>query len=150
MEFQRFPVKPPVIPDNTIEQNKIISPYFEEGLFAGVRVTADNEDFVIDPNDYRNGLCTTWTRAMCDLSTYNLTMWNFHQMSLVIYYHDEINKVLVNYGKDKLRELYWTCEESPFDEEYAFCGNFDNGSNYINEVYKQYYRYVRPIKNLKN
>ena len=115
-----------------------------------MRVTADDEDFVIAPNDYRNGLCMTWTRAIGALSADNLTTWNCHQMSLVIYYYDEINKVLVNYGKDKLGELYWTCEESPFDEENAFSGNFGNSANYINEVYKRYYRYVRPIKILKN
>ena len=92
----------------------------------------------------------TWTRAIGALSADNLTTWNCHQMSLVIYYYDEINKVLVNYGKDKLGELYWTCEESPFDEENAFSGNFGNSAYYINEVYKQYYRYAHPIKNLKN
>ena len=32
--------------------NEIISPYFEEGVFAGVRVTLVDEDFVIAPKDY--------------------------------------------------------------------------------------------------
>ena len=37
-------------------KNEIISPYFENGVFAGVRVTLGDEDFVIAPKDYQNGM----------------------------------------------------------------------------------------------
>ena len=33
----------------------MIAPYFEKGVFAGVRVTLGNEDFVIAPKNYQNG-----------------------------------------------------------------------------------------------
>lgn len=36
-------------------KNEIISPYFENGAFAGVRVTLGDEDFVIAPKDYQGG-----------------------------------------------------------------------------------------------
>ena len=35
-----------------MKENKIISPYFEDGVFAGVRVCVGDEDFVIAPKDY--------------------------------------------------------------------------------------------------
>ena len=43
---------------------KIISPYFEDGVFAGVRVTLGGEDFVIAPKDYNDGKEMTWHYAM--------------------------------------------------------------------------------------
>lgn len=36
-------------------ENNVIAPYFEDGVFAGVRVTLEGEDFVIAPKDYNNG-----------------------------------------------------------------------------------------------
>ena len=38
-----------------METNGIVSPYFENGVFAGARVTIGDEDFVIAPKDYKNG-----------------------------------------------------------------------------------------------
>ena len=38
-----------------METTKVITPYFENGVFDGVRVTRGDEDFVIAPKDYQNG-----------------------------------------------------------------------------------------------
>lgn len=173
MVFSTTPVIPPVIPpviaDNTVEPTKtippvittnhkgyaeepdeIISPWFEDGVFAGVRVKTDGEEFVIDTKDYGTGDIMTWSNAIFSLNEDNLTTWNRNQLSIVLRYYEKINAVLVNYGKDKLKESYWTCEESVFDREDAYYGHCDNSSRYIHEVYKSYYYYVRAIKDLKN
>ena len=126
MGFSTTPVIPPVIPqviNNPVEQdktippaittnhkgyarepNEIISPWFEEGVFAGVRVKTDGEEFVIDKKDYLDGKPMSWGNAMFSLSDDNLTTWNRHQLSIVILHYDEINRVLVDFGKDKLKE----------------------------------------------
>ena len=45
----------------------MISPYFENGTFAGVRVILWGEDFVIAPKDYNEGKCMNWHFTMYDL-----------------------------------------------------------------------------------
>ena len=47
-----------------METTKIISPYFENGAFAGVRVCVGDEDFVIAPKDYNDGKEMTWHYMM--------------------------------------------------------------------------------------
>ena len=143
------PVIPPVIDDNTTEQNKIVSPYFKEGLFAGVRVTTDDEDFVIAPEDYRNGELMTWNYAISALNRDNLITWNRHQLDIVMQYHNIINQVLINYDKAKLDGFYWTCNCSPLDLDYAYYGYFANGSSYITETDRWSSCAVRSIKDLK-
>ena len=73
-----------------------------------MRVTAEGEDFVIAPNDYNNGNLMSWNKVMGALNAENLTTWNYHQMSLTIQYRDEINNVLIDYGKNRLYKSYWT------------------------------------------
>lgn len=46
-----------------MKTKKIISPYFEDGEFSGVRVTSIDEDFVIAPKDYSRKLMN-WYDAM--------------------------------------------------------------------------------------
>lgn len=43
-----------------MKTTKVITPYFEDGVFAGVRVTLGDEDFVIAPKDFRNGKEMPW------------------------------------------------------------------------------------------
>ena len=173
MVFSTTPVIPPVIPqvitDNPTEPtktippvittkqkgyarepNEIISPWFEEGVFAGVRVKTDGEEFVIDKKDYRDGELMSWGNAMFSLSDDNLTTWNRHQLSIVILHYDEINKVLVNFGKEKLKETYWTCEESPFERDRAYFGHCEYYAKYIIDSSKLITDHVRAIKDLKN
>lgn len=143
-------VIPPVKIDNASKPNKIISPYFKEGLFAGVRVTFENEDFVIAPEDYHNGKLMHWVKAMSALNGDNLITWNRHQLGIVIHFLYKINKILVNYDKVILSECYWTCEESPVDRDFAYYGDCYNELGYISEIDRWFSCYVRPIKNLKN
>ena len=62
-----------------MEINEIISPYFENGVFTGVRVTVGDEDFVIAAKDYQNGEEMTWPEAMDALYDDDLTTWNYRQ-----------------------------------------------------------------------
>ena len=172
MVFSTTPVIPPVIPqviNNPVEPtktippaittnhkryarepNEIISPWFEEGVFAGVRVKTDGEEFVIDKKDYLDGKPMSWGNAMFSLNDDNLTTWNRHQLSIVILHYEEINKVLVDFGKDKLKESYWTCEESPFERDRAYFGHFEYYAKYITDSSKWLTDHVRAIKDLKN
>ena len=172
MVFSTTPVIPPVIPkviNNPVEltktippvinakhtgyarePNEIISPWFEEGVFAGVRVKTDGEEFVIDKKDYLDGKPMSWGNAMFSLNDDNLTTWNRHQLSIVILHYDEINKVLVDFGKDKLKETYWTCEESPFERDRAYFGHCEYYAKYITDSSKWLTDHVRAIKDLKN
>ena len=125
--------------------NEIISPYFENGVFAGVRVTLGDEDFVIAPKDYQNGKEMTWPEAMDALKADNLSTWNYRQICLTMAYRKEVDKVLVDNGGDSLDYWYWTCAE--FSAYYSF---FYSG--YCGRLY-YHFKYdtcsVRPIKNLK-
>ena len=73
--------------------NEIISPYFDNGVFAGVRVTLGGEDFVIAPKDYSRKLMN-WCNAMDALKANGLDTWNYQQSSLVWLNYEEIEKVL--------------------------------------------------------
>ena len=114
-----------------------------------MRVTTEDEDFVIAPNDYNNGNLMNWNKAMGALNADNLTTWNYHQMSLALQYREEINNEFIAYGKIRLYKSYWTCEENPFDTAYAYFGHYDGESMYILDADKGLSSYVRPIKNLK-
>lgn len=129
--------------------NKIVSPYFENGVFAGVRVTLGGEDFVIAPNDYRHGKKLLrklpWKEAMDTLKANNLTTWNYRQICFTMAFHSEINKVLQDNGGDKLGDIYW------IDAEYSnICSFSYYYTNVLSFDYKTVYLRIRPVKNLKN
>lgn len=128
-----------------MKTTKIISPYFENGVFAGVRVTLGNEDFVIAPKDYKNGKEMTWQEAMDALKAENLTTWNYRQICLTMAYRKEVNKVLVDNGGDGLDNWYWLRDE--YSAYYSFFYGGCNGTLDINR--KRNTCSVRPIKNLK-
>ena len=89
-------------------KNEIISPYFENGVFAGVRVALGDEDFVIAPKDFRNGKEMPWQVAMDALKADNLSTWNYRQICRTMAYRGEIEIVLDDNGGDNLCKDYWT------------------------------------------
>ena len=125
--------------------NEIISPYFENDVFVGVRVTVGDEDFVIDPMDYKDGKRMFWEEAMDALNADNLTTWNHRQICLALTYRDEINKVLRDNHGMKLTDS-WSCEESSSSQSFYILAHLG-----IIDVHpkRSLYR-VRTIKNLKN
>ena len=128
-----------------MKTTKIISPYFENGVFAGVRVTLGDEDFVIAPKDYQNGNEMPWQEAMLALKTDGLDTWNYRQICLTMAYCDEIDEMLEENGGDSLDNWYWTSAEcSAVNSFYynSYGGTLDGGS-------KTYTLGVRAIKNLK-
>lgn len=125
--------------------NEIISPYFENGVFAGVRVTLRDEDFVIAPKDYQNGKEMTWQDAMNALNAEGLTTWNYRQICLTMAYRKEVDKVLVDNGGDSLDNWYWLRDE--YSAYYSFFYGGCNGTLDINR--KRNTCSIRPIKNLK-
>ena len=126
-------------------KNEIISPYFENGVFAGVRVSLGDEDFVIAPKDYQNGNEMPWQEAMAALKTDGLDTWNYRQICLTMAYRKEIDKVLQENGGDSLDNWYWTCAE--YSAYYSFFYGGCNGTLDINR--KRNTCSIRPIKNLK-
>ena len=128
-----------------METNKIISPYFENGVFAGVRVCVADEDFVIAPKDYNNGKEMDWYHAMAVLKTNGLDTWNYRQIYLTIAYRNEIDKVLEGNGGDCLDDWYWTCTENSERSAFSYYGY--NGPLEIDA--KHTACCVRIIKNLK-
>ena len=126
-------------------KNEIISPYFENGVFAGVRVTLGDEDFVIAPKDYQNGNEMPWREAMDALKVDNLDTWNYRQICLTMAYRKEVDKVLVDNGGDSLDNWYWTCAE------YSVYGSFIYNGDYgkLYSCIKGNAFSVRAIKNLK-
>lgn len=127
-----------------METNGIVSPYFENGVFAGARVTIGDEDFVIAPKDYKNGKEMPWQEAMDTLKANGLDTWNYRQICLTMAYREEADKVLKDNGGDCLDNWYWTCAE------YSAYNSFNyNGYDGI-LVYdaKAITFSVRPIKNL--
>ena len=128
-----------------MKTTKIISPYFENGVFAGVRVTLGDEDFVIAPKDYQNGNEMPWQEAMAALKTDGLDTWNYRQICLTMAYREEIDKVLQENGGDSLDNWYWTCAE--YSAYYSFFYGGCNGTLDINR--KRNTCSIRPIKNLK-
>ena len=126
-------------------KNEIISPYFENGVFAGVRVTLGDEDFVIAPKDYQNGNEMPWQEAMTALKTDGLDTWNYRQICLTMAYCDEIDEVLEENGGDSLDNWYWLRDE--YSAYYSFFYGGCNGTLDINR--KRNTCSVRPVKNLK-
>ena len=128
-----------------MKTTKIISPYFENGVFAGVRVTLGDKDFVIAPKDFQNGKEMPWQEAMAALKTDGLDTWNYRQICLTMAYRKEIDKVLQDNGGDSLDNWYWTCAE--YSAYYSFFYGGCNGTLDINR--KRNTCSIRPIKNLK-
>ena len=126
-------------------KNEIISPYFENGVFAGVRVTLGDEDFVIAPKDYQNGNEMPWQEAMTALKTDGLDTWNYRQICLTMAYRKEVDKVLVDNGGDSLDNWYWTRAE--YSAYYSFTYYGSHGK--LDSNGKKHTYSVRPIKNLK-
>ena len=129
-----------------METNKIISPYFEDGTFAGVRVCIGDEDFVIAPNDYQNGKWMTWYDAMNTLKYNNLDTWNYRQTCLTMAYRKEIDKVLEDNGGDNLDNWYWTRAVNSERSAFSYYG-FNGSLEIINKNNNACS--IRPIKNLK-
>ena len=129
-----------------MEKNEIISPYFENGVFAGVRVTIGDEDFVIAPKDYQNGEEMDWQRAMDALKADNLSTWDYRQICLTMAYRKDINEVLEDNGGDSLDNWYWTCAECR-SAGYSFIYYSKSGGLYGDG--KSISLRVRAIKNLK-
>lgn len=127
-----------------METNKIISPYFENGTFAGVRVCIGDEDFVIAPKDYNYGERMTWDDAMDALKYNNLDTWNYRQICLTMAYRKEIDKKLDDNGGDKLNGC-WIREEITPTHAFFYYSYFGSLDHY----HKSYTFRVRPIKNLK-
>lgn len=129
-----------------METTKIISPYFENGIFAGVRVCVGDEDFVISPKDFRFGKEMTWQEAMDALKADELSTFNYRQICHTMAYHKEVGKILKCNGGDDLDSCYWTCTESSAYHSFYYYGykyllSYSNKANTYS---------VRPIKNLKN
>lgn len=124
---------------------KVITPYFEDGAFAGVRVCIGDEDFVIEAKDYRGGKSMPWQEAMDALKAEGLATWNYRQICLTMAYREEIDKVLISNGGDNLDKKYLTSAEYTTYYIYIYDGHFNT-----TEVFHKNYRWsIRPIKNLK-
>ena len=126
-------------------KNEIISPYFENGVFAGVRVTLGDEDFVIAPKDYQNGNEMPWQEAMVALKTDGLDTWNYRQICLTMAYSDEIDEMLEKNGGYSLDNVYWTSAE--YLDNYSYVFNGYDGR--LDDNRKKNTFSVRAIKNLK-
>ena len=126
-------------------KNEIISPYFENGVFAGARVTLGDEDFVIAKKDYQNGKEMTWPEAMDALKADNLSTWNYRQICHTMAYRKDIDKVLADNGGDNLENIYWTRADSL--DSYSFIYNGYDGR--LDDNRKKNTFSVRSIKNLK-
>lgn len=125
---------------------KIISPYFEDGKFAGVRVCVGDEDFAIAPKDYSNGKGLTWYEVMNALKVNDLDTWNYRQICLTMAYRKEVDKVLKENGGDDLDNWYWTRAENSDRSSFSYFGF--NGALEITSNHNLCD--VRLIKNLKN
>ena len=128
-----------------METTKVITPYFENGVFAGVRVTLGDEDFVIAPKDYKNGMEMTWQEAMDALKAEGLDTWNYRQICHTMAYCDEIDEMLEENGGDSLDNWYWTYAEY-LPGGTAYCSGYDGG---LYDYDKSTAFSVRAIKNLK-
>ena len=123
---------------------KLITPCFEDGTFAGVRVCIGDEDFVIAPNDYNYGERMTWDDAMDTLKYNNLDTWNYRQICLTMAYRKEIDKMLEDNSGDKLNGC-WIREETV--PSHAFF--YRSYPGFLESCHKSFILAVRPIKNLK-
>ena len=127
-----------------MKKNEAITPYFEDGKFAGVRVIIRNEDFVIAPNNYTNGKKMTLQNAKDAIKTENLDTWNYRQVCLTMAYREEIDKVLKDNGGDKLNRLYWV---NDMYGSLTYC--YDGELGILDYMSYDDTYYIRPIKNLK-
>ena len=125
--------------------NKTISPYFEDGIFAGVRCTFENEDFVITTKNYKNGKRMSWKEAMGTLNADGLSTFNYRQICFTMDFRIEINKVLMGNGGDILNKQYWT--RSEFMTDCAFV--YDSRRVTLDVFDKSRIWNIRPVKNLK-
>lgn len=75
-----------------MKTKKVITPYFENGTFAGARVCVGGEDFIIAPKDYWDGKELPWQEAMDALKADNLATWNYRQICLTMAYRKEIER----------------------------------------------------------
>ena len=128
-----------------METTKVITPYFEDGEFAGVRVCLGDEDFVIAAKDYRGGKSMPWQEAMDALNADGLTTWNYRQICFTMAYRKEIDKVLISNGGDSLDKTYLTSAEFTTYYIYIYDGHF-NTTDVFHKIYRWF---IRPIKNLK-
>ena len=124
---------------------KVITPYFENGVFAGVRVTLGDEDFIIAPKDYRDGKEMPWQEAMDNIKADNLATWNYRQICLTMAYCDEIDEMLEKNGGYSLDNVYWTSAE--YLDNYSYVFNGYDGR--LDDNRKKNTFSVRAIKNLK-
>ena len=128
-----------------METTKVITPYFENGVFTGVRVTFEDEDFVIAPKNYQGGKIMNWYDAMDALKTNGLDTWNYQQSCLIWPNYEEIEKVLRHNGGEYLDMEYWTCTEHSDDDAFYYDGYY----NQVRRDTKSERCSVRTIKNLK-
>ena len=128
-----------------METNKIISPYFENGTFAGVRVCVADEDFIIALNDYNYGEKMSWYKMIDALKYNNLDTWNYRQICLTMAYRKEIDKMLVDGGGDKLNGC-WICEEITPTHAFVYHSSY---YGFLDACHKSFIFPVRPIKTLK-
>ena len=124
-----------------METNGIVSPYFENGVFAGARVTIGDEDFVIAPKDYKNGKDMPWQEAMDALKANGLNTWNYRQICLTMAYRKEVDRVLKDNGGDSLDNLYWTCAELSAYYSFLYIGH----DGILGNDEKRYTYSVRPV-----
>ena len=124
-----------------MEKNEIISPYFENEVFAGVRVTLGDEDFVIAPKDYQNGNEMPWQEAMAALKADNLSTWDYRQICLTMAYSDEIDEMLKENGGDSLDNWYWTCAEYSAGNSFVYNGHYGG----LYDLIKSNACSVRPV-----
>ena len=129
-----------------MKKNKMVSPYFENGVFTGVRVTLGNEDFVIAPRDYRGGKKMPLLKAIDAIKADDLNTWDYSQICLTMAYRKEIDKVLEDNDGDKLNNFYWVNSMYGGGPTYCYDGNFGI-LDYMS--YDDAYC-IRPIKNLKD
>ena len=123
---------------------KVITPYFEDVAFAGVRVCLGDEDFVIAAKDYRGGKSMPWQEAMDALKADGLSTFNYRQICLTMAYLKEIDKMLEDNGGDKLNRC-WIREEYA----YSYALLYHSYHGFLDSCHKSYIFTVRPIKNLK-
>ena len=129
-----------------MKAKEIISPYFEDGAFAGVRVCIGDEDFVIAPRDYNDVKEMTWYYAKYVLEENGLETFNHKQSCFIAAYHKEIDEILIQNGGDafEYNQHYWTCEESQHHSAYDYFAPGVVGVSVKALVIR-----VRLIKNLK-
>ena len=126
-------------------KNEIITPYFENEVFAGVRVTLGDEDFVIAPKDYQGGKLMNWYDAMEALKSDGLDSFTHQQSRLIMANYEEIEKALRLNGGEYLNMEYWTCTEQSGDTAFYY----DGYTNFLRWDIKSERYNARAIKNLK-